>query len=221
MLIQKINSFYNTKNQANSVRNQQPSYMSNIRGHLMADTVSFQRLNLEPKLLSPEVNQLLGKAVAKLESEQNAILEAVNAPIRALKKRTDIAKINIPDEMKQATVDDLTLLAPFENGGLIKFSKGFSEKTGKDYVIVESTDKDYWHYIKIQENSLEHMKTGGGKGVIFNNAFTNSETSEAQKSALRVNKKELKEENVSDPALSKGISELNKDLTTFLTKLLG
>jgi hypothetical protein len=219
MLIQKLNAFNTQRYQARGINNnpQQPSYMSNVRGNLKQDTVSF-RMNLEPKLLSAEVNQLLGKAIAKLESEQKSILESVNAPIKALRERVGVSNYNIP-LVEPYTVEQLMLTKSFDDGTVIKFSKKFDNLIKQEVVFIESTDRDYMNVIKIQENCFEQMMAGGGKGVIINNAFTNVDTTPAQRNSLRFNS--YKEENVTDPSKSKGIKILNQDITTLLTKLLG
>lgn len=218
MLIQKINTFNTQRFQAKSAVNQQPkSYMSNVRSNSMGDTVSFG-INLEPKLLSKEVNVLLGKAINKIETEQKTILASLNAPIKALAQKTDLTNLNI-SEFKAKDLENIGLIKRMADGTVINFNKILSTVTNKEELLIKINKEDSHNVIKIQENCLEQIKSNK-KGVELNNAFYNDQTTEKQMTMLRYGSNRVSE-SITNPETSKGIQIMNSDLETALTNLLG
>ena len=219
MQIQRINSYFNSRNQTNAVGNPQQNYMSKINSNRMnsakmTDSVSFG-ISLEPKLLSAEVNELFRTALKKFNSEQKIILENLNKPIQELLSRKNIANLPIK-EFVAKDVEGMVLSKTLDDGSIVQFSSKFLTNSNTDSILVKVINGDKVTSIKIQENCIEELVSNKNE-VILNNAYTNSETTLVQLLGLRT---KVNKEKVVDPQTSNGIKDISDDLKAALSALL-
>lgn len=221
MQIQRINSYFNSRNQIKAVGNPQQNYMTKINSSRantasITDTVSFG-MDLRPKLLSEEANILLGDSIKSIISKKREILEAINAPILALKKNS---RVQLKEEIQvfpASTVTDLSLSETLDGTNVI-FKHTPKSHESAEYVYIKSEKGDDWSEYKVQENCIEAFNFEQGKGVTLSKAYINEDTTLNQKKAIRIG---AKTEMISPDILPDGIKTIDENLITALKILLG
>jgi len=221
MQIQRINSYFNSRSQINAVGNPQQNYMAKINSSRMntsnmGDTVSFG-MDLRPKLLSKEANLLLGDSIQKIVARKKEILEAINAPILALKKDNGVQLKQEINVFPSSIVDDLSLIE-VADGTKITLKHTPKSSDISEYVYIKSQKGDDWSEYKVQENCIEVFKFEKAKGVTLSKAYISEDTTLKQKDAIRTG---AKTEMISSDVLPEGIKSIDENLIVALKTLLG
>lgn len=221
MQIQRINSYFNSRNQIKAVGNPQQNYMTKINSSRMnnlnmGDTVSFG-MDLRPKLLSKEANLLLGDSIQKIVTRKKEIFEAINAPILALKKDNGV---QLKQEIQVFPASIMTDLSLNEVANGTKVTFRHTPKSGEisEYVYIKSQKGDDWSEYKVQENCIEAFKFEKAKGVTLSKAYINEDTTQKQKEDIRTG---AKTELISSDILPEGIKSIDENLIVALRTFLG